>query len=381
MISKMNLIRSSLALAGVLAAATVSTHAQSATATLSWAAASNSYAYTVTLKNTGSVALNSFWYGWTTSGDNLPSEPSSAGNSVGWGNTVSGNSIKWVNTSYSYYGTTYYYGTPLAPGASATFTFVSSSSPSEITASPSGESVAYVGGIDFSQDAVGDSTAVFSPMLVSNSTPAIPTVTATISGVAAGSSYDYTITLQNTGTNSLNSFWYGWTTSGDNLSSDPTGAANSLGWSNNISGNSIKWTNSTGAALAPSASATFTFVSTSSPSAITASPSGESVVYVGGIDFSEDKAGDSSAVLSPTLVAGPTAPVLAVAVNTAGSGSWVPTSIVLTWPATNSGLTLQSTTNLVVWANVSVAPVVVNGQKTVTNVISGAQQFFRLANP
>ena len=377
----MNLIRSSLALAGVLAAATVSTHAQSATATLSWAAASNSYAYTVTLKNTGSVALNSFWYGWTTSGDNLPSEPSSAGNSVGWGNTVSGNSIKWVNTSYSYYGTTYYYGTPLAPGASATFTFVSSSSPSEITASPSGESVAYVGGIDFSQDAVGDSTAVFSPMLVSNSTPAIPTVTATISGVAAGSSYDYTITLQNTGTNSLNSFWYGWTTSGDNLSSDPTGAANSLGWSNDISGNSIKWTNSTGTALAPGASATFTFVSTSSPSAITASPSGESVVYVGGIDFSEDKAGDSSAVLSPTLVAGPTAPVLAVAVNTAGSGSWVPTSIVLTWPATNSGLTLQSTTNLVVWANVSVAPVVVNGQKTVTNVISGAQQFFRLANP
>ena len=211
--------------------------------------------------------------------------------------------------------------------------------------------------------------------------PAVPTVTATISGVAAGSSYDYTITLQNTGTNSLNSFWYGWTTSGDNLSSDPTGAANSLGWSNDISGNSIKWTNSTGTALAPGASATFTFVSTSSPSAITASPSGESVVYVGGIDFSEDKAGDSSAVLSPTLVAGPTAPVLAVAVNTAGSGSWVPTSIVLTWPATNSGLTLQSTTNLVVWANVSVAPVVVNGQKTVTNVISGAQQFFRLANP
>jgi len=125
----MNLIRSSLALAGVLAAATVSTHAQSATATLSWAAASNSYAYTVTLKNTGSVALNSFWYGWTTSGDNLPSEPSSAGNSVGWGNTVSGNSIKWVNTSYSYYGTTYYYGTPLAPGDKARLTFFCRSKP------------------------------------------------------------------------------------------------------------------------------------------------------------------------------------------------------------------------------------------------------------
>jgi len=384
MILKMNSIRLSLAVATVLATAIVSSHAQDVTATLSWVAEGNSYDYTVTLKNTGSVALNSFWYGWTTSGDNLSSEPSSAGNSTGWANTVSGNSIQWVNTSYSYYGYTYYYGTSLEPGASATFTFVSSSTPAEITASPSGESVAYAGAIDFSQGNAGDSTAVFSPALVSGP-PAVPTVTATISGVAAGGSYDYTITLQNTGTNALNSLWYGWTTSGDNLSSDPSNAGNSLGWANTVSGNSIMWVNSSGTALAPGASATFTFVSSSTPAEITASPSGESVAYVGAIDFSQGNAGDSTAVFSPTSVSGSNSPpLLAVTVNRAGSGPAAPNSIVLTWPATVGGLTLQSTTNLVApvaWTNVSLAPVVVNGQNTVTNTISGAQQFFRLANP
>jgi hypothetical protein len=74
-------------------------------------------------------------------------------------------------------------------------------------------------------------------------------------------------------------------------------------------------------------------------------------------------------------------PSLTVAVNSGGGVE--PSSIILTWPATN-GFTLQSTTNLgspMVWANVSNAPVVVNGQNTVTNIISGGQQFFRLANP
>ncbi len=304
--SKINLIRLSLAVVAGLAAVTVSSQAQTATATLTWVAAGDSFDYTITLHNTGTVALNGFWYGWTTGGDNLPSAPSSAGNSSGWGNVVSGNSIQWMNNSYTSYGYTYYYGTPLAPGASATFTFVSSTSPSAIATSPSGKSVAYVGGIDSSEGTVGDSTAVFSPAPASPP-PVVPTVTATISGVAAGGSYDYTVTLQNTGTVALNSFWYGWTTGGNNLASDPTTPGNSLGWSNVLSGNSIKWTNSSGTALAAGASATFTFVSSAPPSAITMSPSGESVAYVGGIDFSQDKVGDSTGVFSPTLTAPPPA--------------------------------------------------------------------------
>ncbi len=212
-----------------LAGGAVTGHAQSATATLSWVASGSSYNYTITLKNTGSEDLNGFWYGWTTGGNNLPSTPSSPGNSPGWGNQVSGNSIKWVNSSYSYYGTTYYYGTPLAPGASTTFTFVSTSTPTEITTSPSGESVAYTGGIDLSEGTPGDSTSVFSPT-PQTPPPALPTVAATIYGVADGASYDYTITLTNTGSAALNSFWYGWTTGGNNLPSAPSSAGNSAGW-------------------------------------------------------------------------------------------------------------------------------------------------------
>jgi uncharacterized repeat protein (TIGR03803 family) len=60
--------------------------------------------------------------------------------------------------------------------------------------------------------------------------------------------------------------------------------------------------------------------------------------------------------------------------------------VILTWPTNYagfnySGYTLQSTTNLVspVWGTVSPGPVLVNGQNTVTNPFSGAQQFFRLS--
>jgi hypothetical protein len=386
MISRISSIRLSLAVATGLAAATFTSHAQSATATISWVASGSSYDYTITLKNTGSEALNGFWYGWTTGGDNLPSAPANAGNSLSWGNDVSGNSIMWMNNSYSYDGYTYYYGTPLAPGSSTTFTFVSSTPPSAIATSPSGQSVAYVGGIDGSEGVAGDSTPVFSPTLESPAPP-VPTVTATISAVAAGDVYDYTIALQNTGSISLNSFWYGWTTNGDNLASIPSDAGNSLGWSNEVSGGSIKWTNSSGTALAPGASTTFTFVSSSSPSDITAPPSGESVAYVGGIDFSQGVAGDSTLAFSPTLVPPAVSnapPVIAVTLNPAGLGMQASNSIVLAWPTNNAALILQSTTNLLAptgWTTVSPVPVVINGQYTVTNIISGAQQFFRLAMP
>jgi hypothetical protein len=56
--------------------------------------------------------------------------------------------------------------------------------------------------------------------------------------------------------------------------------------------------------------------------------------------------------------------------------------LVLIWPTNSSGFTLQSTTNLgssAVWSTNSPVPVVVNGQNAVTNPISGAQQFYRLA--
>jgi uncharacterized repeat protein (TIGR03803 family) len=67
--------------------------------------------------------------------------------------------------------------------------------------------------------------------------------------------------------------------------------------------------------------------------------------------------------------------------------SHVGTNVIVTWP-TNvagfdyAGFTLQSTTNLVSpagWTTVSPASAVVSGQNTVTNPISGSQQFYRLS--
>jgi uncharacterized repeat protein (TIGR03803 family) len=58
------------------------------------------------------------------------------------------------------------------------------------------------------------------------------------------------------------------------------------------------------------------------------------------------------------------------------------TNVVLTWPTNSTAFTLQATTNLAstnLWSNVSPASVVVNGQNTVTNPISSAGKFYRLA--
>jgi hypothetical protein len=56
-------------------------------------------------------------------------------------------------------------------------------------------------------------------------------------------------------------------------------------------------------------------------------------------------------------------------------------NVVLTWPATATAFTLQSTKlgSSAFWSTNSPAPVLVNGLNTVTNPISGAQQFYRLS--
>ena len=51
-----------LAVAAMLAVSTVSTHAQSASATISDVPAGGNFDYTITMKNTGTLSLNSFWY-------------------------------------------------------------------------------------------------------------------------------------------------------------------------------------------------------------------------------------------------------------------------------------------------------------------------------
>lgn len=168
-----------LAAAAALAGSIESTRAQSATATISDVPAGGGiFDYTIILQNTGSQNLNSFWYGWTQSGNNLPSNPSNAGNSLGWANNLDGNSIEWQNST----------GTALSPGQSATFTFQSTSTLTDMTTPPAGESVAYVGTIDFSQGSAGDSTPVFSPTIAPVPEPATIALVAVGFPLLAGSS-------------------------------------------------------------------------------------------------------------------------------------------------------------------------------------------------
>jgi hypothetical protein len=151
-----------LAVAGVQCAGAASGHAQGAVATISDVAASGGYDYTIILQNTGTTDLNGFWYGWTDSGNNLLSTPSSLGNNLNWGQTLFNNtSIQWQNST----------GTALAPGDFGTFTFFSSSTPAAMTTPPVGESVAYVNTIGFNEGIAGGSTPVFSPALVATPEP------------------------------------------------------------------------------------------------------------------------------------------------------------------------------------------------------------------
>jgi hypothetical protein len=57
------------------------------------------------------------------------------------------------------------------------------------------------------------------------------------------------------------------------------------------------------------------------------------------------------------------------------------TNVILKWPASAGALNLQSATNLIspiYWITNASAPVVIDGQNTVTNVVSESQRFYRL---
>ena len=155
-----------LATAAGLATSTTSGYAQGAAATISEVSGGGGlFDYTITLQNTGSANLNSFWYGWTLSGNNLPSVPSSPANSLGWANIVSGNSIEWENTTSA---------PSLTPGNSATFTFASTSTLAAMTTAPAGESVAFTSDtIQFNQGVAGQSTPVFSPTVAPVPEPSV----------------------------------------------------------------------------------------------------------------------------------------------------------------------------------------------------------------
>jgi hypothetical protein len=109
---------------------------------------------------------------------------------------------------------------------------------------------------------------------------------ATISSVADGPNFNYTLTLNNSSTSNsgIGTFWYSWVPGEDFMASSPISVAPPAGWTDNITnegpadGFAIQFlANSSAAAVQPGSSLTFSFVSTDSP----ASVNGNSVDYPG----------------------------------------------------------------------------------------------------
>jgi hypothetical protein len=125
----------------------------------------------------------------------------------------------------------------------------------------------------------------------------------------AGSEFEYSLSLDNTGTVPINALWYGWVQGSFDLPGNPTSLAGPTGWSAAADGNSAQFENGTGSALAPGSIDTFTFESTFGPSAMTSgttdgAPTGASVAYAastGPSTFGENQPGISSGPIVPTL--------------------------------------------------------------------------------
>ena len=84
------------------------------------------------------------------------------------------------------------------------------------------------------------------------------------SAPGTGGVFDYTLSLQNTGTEAVQSLWLGWVPGSFNIA-NPSSPGNNLGWSSTLSGASIQYGGTAGTALAPSQVGTFTFDSTTTP--------------------------------------------------------------------------------------------------------------------
>jgi hypothetical protein len=105
-------------------------------------------------------------------------------------------------------------------------------------------------------------------------------VSATLTDVAAGAGvFDYTMTLNNIGTESIESLWIGWIPGVFDIAT-PSNPGNNLGWSSGVAdGASLQYRGSVGTLLASGLSGMFTFDSTSTPAQFMSDAAGDSTVY------------------------------------------------------------------------------------------------------
>ncbi|HVT82722.1 MAG TPA: PEP-CTERM sorting domain-containing protein, partial [Phycisphaerae bacterium] len=89
------------------------------------------YDYTITLHNTGTTNIGTFWFAWTPPGapieyDFLPSNPSATSQPGGWYGPAS---LGFPGYSIEYYALP---GNEIAPGGTGTFGFTSHDSPAQL---------------------------------------------------------------------------------------------------------------------------------------------------------------------------------------------------------------------------------------------------------
>lgn len=149
--SKFTSIRLACLVAAGLAASAIAGRAQGIIASgtlVGVPGAGNTYDYTLTLSDAAGAtsSIESLWFAWIPGYFFLPSVPSSAsGGSSGWTASVVSDSIQFQGNA----------GNAIAPGHSASFTFVTTDSPATLAGNspygyPIGESVAYAGAVDAS---------------------------------------------------------------------------------------------------------------------------------------------------------------------------------------------------------------------------------------
>jgi hypothetical protein len=129
----------------------------------------------------------------------------------------------------------------------------------------------------------------------------------------SGSEFEYSLSLENTGSTPIGAFWYGWTLGHFNLPSTPTSIIGPGGWTVSPEGNSVQFGDGTGSTIPSGGFGTFTFDSTASPSALTSGMNdgdftGDSVVFSAPSFMSEGDQSDpphASDPFVPTLQAVP----------------------------------------------------------------------------
>jgi len=181
--------------------------------------------------------------------------------------------------------------------------------------------------------------------LLSESASAQIALTST-TGTAGSPVYHYQITVNDTGTTPIGTFWFGWVPGEDFLPSAPSAVQDPSGWTHTITGSNnstdgsaIQWTASSNPIAAGQSLSTFEFTTTDSPSALAAnspthaqSPATTAFVY-SGAPFS-----DSGFQLVATPPAATSAPLTALVSSSPNSTAGVQVTLTATVaPSSGSG--------------------------------------------